>query len=313
MSGDIIISFMLYITLRQYEYIVAVADAGSLTDAAALLHVSQPSLSVAITRAEQKLGQPMFVRRKGAAIQITPFGHQVVDRARNLIRLATEIELGPEKVRPIVVGCFEDIAPWYLLSTLEMLKASFPSVSFKGQEGRFSKLAADLAEGRADIAISYDIGFEGAFERRKIIDIKPVAFLSIDHPLSTRSSIDIEDLINYPLILSTEELSEGFIRNLFDESQLTPNITHRATSLEMMRSMAAHDLGVGISYSHPPNDISYDGKPILTVPICSPKARADIVLLWSGLRKMDQQFSDVLDAVAASDFLPYSARKTGIY
>ena len=52
-------SLMLYISLRQYEYIVAVAEAGSLTRAAEHLNVSQPSLSVAITRVEERLG-PAF-------------------------------------------------------------------------------------------------------------------------------------------------------------------------------------------------------------------------------------------------------------
>jgi len=292
-----IISFMLYNTLRQYEYIVAVAKTGSLTDAAALLHVSQPSLSVAITRVEQKLGQPVFVRRKGAAIQITPFGHHIVDKARNLLELAAEIELGPDEAPPFVLGCFEDIAPWYLVSTLEKLKVRFPLITFQGQEGRFSNLATDLAEGRADIVISYNIGFDGKFKHRKIREIKPVAFLSIDHPLSAQPSVEIEELINYPLILSTEDLSEGYIRNLFDEFRQMPNIAQRATSLEMMRSLAAHGVGVGISYSHPPSDISYDGKPIVTVPINSPQATADIVLLWSALREFDPQFNEILDAL----------------
>ncbi|MEH6523524.1 LysR family transcriptional regulator [Sulfitobacter sp.] len=288
---------MLYNTLRQYEYIVAVVKTGSLTDAAALLHVSQPSLSVAITRVEQKLGQPIFVRRKGAAIQITPFGHLLVNKARNLLELAVEIESGPDETPPFVVACFEDIAPWYLVSILEKLKARFPLIKFQGQEGRFSNLATDLAEGRADIVISYNIGFEGKFERRKIKEIKPVAFLSIDHPLSAQPSVEIEELINYPLILSTEGLSEGYIRTLFDKFRLMPNIAQRATSLEMMRSLAAHGVGVGISYSYPPSDISYDGKPVVTVPISSPQATADIVLLWSGLREIDQQFGEILDAL----------------
>lgn len=287
-------SFMLYNTLRQYEYIVAVAEAGSLTDAASLLHVSQPSLSVAITRVEQKLGQQLFVRRKGAPIQITPFGHLIVGKARDLIHLASEIELGPEEAPPFVLGCFEDIAPWYLVSSMERLKASFPLITFEGREGRFSNLAADLAQGRADLVISYDIGFEGKYERRKIKEIKPVAFLSVDHPLSTQPSIEIEELTNYPLILSTEDLSVGFIRSLFDKSRQTPDIANRATSLEMMRSMAAHGVGVGISYSYPPSDISYDGRPIVTVPISSPQASADIVLLWSTLREIEPQFSEIL-------------------
>ena len=288
---------MLYNTLRQYEYIVAVAAAGSLTDAAAFLNVSQPSLSVAITRVEQQLGQPIFIRRKGAAIEITPFGHRIIEKAHNLLRLATEIESGPDELPPFVLGCFEDIAPWHLVSTLEKLKAKFPTIRFQGLEGRFSNLATDLTEGRADIVISYDVGFAEKFERRKIKEIAPVAFLSADHPLSSQSSVELAELVNYPLILSTEDLSEGYMRNLFEKLHLMPSIEQKATSLEMMRSLAAHGLGVGISYSHPPSDVSYEGIPLVTVPITTPQAIADIVLVWPNLREIDPQFSEILDAL----------------
>ena len=52
---------MLYITLRQLEYVVAVARAGSLSEAAKTLGVSQPSLSVAITQVEDRLGLKLFI------------------------------------------------------------------------------------------------------------------------------------------------------------------------------------------------------------------------------------------------------------
>ena len=289
---------MLYNTLRQYEYIVAVAEAGSLTAAGGLLRVSQPSLSVAITRVEQRLGQPVFVRRKGASIEVTPFGHRIVENARELLRMAAEIERGSDTARPFVLGCFEDIAPWYLAPALEKLKACFPTMTFQGLEGRFSSLATDISEGRADIVISYDVGFGEKLERRKIREIAPVAFLSTDHPLSVQSSVELEQLADHPMVLSTEDLSEGYFRNLFDELRLAPNVAQRATSLEMMRSLAAHGVGVGISYSRPPSDISYDGKPLVTLPITTPEATADIMLLWSGLSEHDFRFSEILDTLA---------------
>ena len=293
-----IISFMLYNTLRQYEYIVAVADAGSLTDATTRLHVSQPSLSVAITRVEQRLGKSVFVRRKGAPIEVTPLGHRIIEKARALLELAAEIEQQSDYAPLFVLGCFEDISPWYLVPALERLKTGFPATVFQGREGRFSDLAADIEEGRADIVISYDIGFEGNFERRKIKKITPVAFFSADHPLSLQPSVKLEDLVNYPLILSTEELSEGFMRDLFGKMDLLPIVKQRVKSLEMMRSLAAHGVGVGISYSCPPNDISYDGKTLVTVPITTPQAATDITLVWSSLRDPDPQFNKILDLLA---------------
>ncbi len=293
-----IISLMLYNTLRQYEYIVAVADAGSLTGAATRLHVSQPSLSVAITRVEQRLGQPVFVRRKGAPIVVTPFGHRIIEKARALLALAACFEQPSDDAPLFVLGCFGDISPWYLVPALESLKAAFPATNFLGREGRFSDLAADIEEGRADIVISYDIGFEGNFQRRKIKEITPVAFFSSDHPLSLQPSVKLEDLVNHPLILSTEELSEGFMRDLFGKMDLHPIVKQRVTSLEMMRSLAAHGVGVGISYSCPPNDISYDGKTLVTVPVTTPEAATDITLLWSSLREPDRQFDKILDILS---------------
>lgn len=286
---------MLYITLRQYEYIVSVADTGSLTKSSAILNVSQPSLSVAITRVEQKLKCPIFLRGKGASIEVTPFGHRFVANARELLDLAATIERPPEGRLKFVLGCFEDIAPWYLAPLLKRLHAEFPNVVFQGSERRFSELACALTEGRMDVAISYDIGFDGSFSRRKLEEIAPVVFLSTDHPLAMKTSVELDEVAHYPLILFNEDLSEGFMQTLFARVKLVPTIRQKVASLEMMRSLAAHGVGVGISYSRPPGDISYDGKSLVTIPIATPQAKANINLIWSELREKDAQFEEILD------------------
>ncbi len=112
---------MLYLAIRQYEYIVGVADTGSLTNAAEQLNVSQPSLSVAITRVEQQLKGTIFLRGKGSAIEITPFGHRFITKARVLLTLATELEQDQDAAQTWVLGCFADIAPWYLAPALKRL------------------------------------------------------------------------------------------------------------------------------------------------------------------------------------------------
>ncbi len=289
---------MLYITLRQYEYIEAVADAGSLTNAADRLNVSQPSLSVAITRVEQRLGKAIFIRKKGAAIQITPFGHQVIAEARKLLKQAARLELKAHTEAAFNLTCFEDIAPWYLAPALDRLESEFPTMTFRAREGRFNDLANDLSQGRSDIAISYDVGFKEDFDKRVIRQVAPAAFLPANHPLAQRSSVELSELISDPMILFNENQSERFIRQLFADLHLTPTVRQRVTSLEMMRSLVAHGFGVGISYSYPTNDQSYDGNPLGTVPISTPQATADIVLLWSRLRDMDPFFHKVIECLS---------------
>ncbi|MCX7568133.1 LysR family transcriptional regulator [Sulfitobacter sp. F26169L] len=271
---------MLYLSLRQYQYILAVADAKSLTRAALALHVSQPSLSVAITRAEARLGRLIFNRGKGSAIDLTPFGYRIVAQIRALLRDARAIEESANLARPFVLGCFEDIAPWYLPKVLAATRARFPDTDFQGVEGRFSALSGDLVEGRIDLAISYDIGFDDRFARQQIKQVAPVAFVAADNPLAALPAVGLHQLTDQPLILSAEELSQGYIRTLFDRLNISPTVAHTTASLEMMRSLAAHGAGVGISYSNPPAGYSYDGQPLVTVPIDTPQAAADIVLLW---------------------------------
>jgi len=65
---------VLYLSLRQLEYVVAVAHAGSLALAAQQVNVSQPALSVAVTHVETHLGRMLFLRRKGVPVTLTGFG-----------------------------------------------------------------------------------------------------------------------------------------------------------------------------------------------------------------------------------------------
>jgi DNA-binding transcriptional LysR family regulator len=88
-----------------------------------------------------------------------------------VLRDALAVEKSANAARPFVLGCFEGIAPWYLPKRLAGLRDRFPDMIFHGFEGRFSALAEGLTEGRIDIAISDDIGFEGPFEKnaRKLV------------------------------------------------------------------------------------------------------------------------------------------------
>ncbi len=67
-----------------------------------------------------------------------------------------------------------------------------------------------------------------------------------------------------------------------------------------MRSLAANGVSVGISYSRPPGDLSYDGKPLVTIPIATPEAKTEISLIWSSLRECSPEFSAILDVLTHS-------------
>jgi DNA-binding transcriptional LysR family regulator len=63
-------------TLRQLEYLVAVAECGSVALAAERCHVSSPSISAAISQLEQEFGLQLFVRRHAQGLSLTEGGRQ---------------------------------------------------------------------------------------------------------------------------------------------------------------------------------------------------------------------------------------------
>ena len=79
-------------TLRQLEYIVAIAEAGSFSEAAKRTFVSQPSLSTQVKDMEIELGAPLLERSRSGAI-LTPIGETVVARARIILRDVETLKL----------------------------------------------------------------------------------------------------------------------------------------------------------------------------------------------------------------------------
>lgn len=270
---------MLSITLRQIEYAVAVANAGGVTAAAETLHVSQPALSVALSQLEGQLGQPLFLRRAGSAVTPTAFGRRFVDEAERILASLANLTRDAGAPSPVTLGCFEDLAPMVLAPLVARIGAALPGLALIPSVGGFERLAEDLARGRIDLALSYDLGFDDRFRREEIARLRPHAVLAPDHPLARMPGLRLADLAEVPLILADQGPSLGHMQALFSRAGLMPRIAHRTHSLETMRSFAANGLGVGLSYTHPAPGQSYDGRPLVTRPVTDTGAGEPIVLV----------------------------------
>lgn len=272
---------MLYLTLRHYEYICAVARHGSLSAAAEAVHVSQPALSAALSRIEEHLGHPLFLRRRGAALTMTPQGRLFAEKAHVLLEQAALLEdpkgAGAGQQRLLLV-CFSDLAPFLLAPALKALRLAMPEVEISHRACGFEPLITALSDGEADLAITYDLGLDAGFSRAELQRLSPHALVPPNHPLAARAGISLAELAEHPLVLSQEGLSVQHMLGLFKAHGLVPRIAHRADSLELLRSLAANGEGAGISYSLPPGSMSYDGKPLCAVRVTDAGAEEPVIL-----------------------------------
>tara|TARA_R110002049_G_scaffold140930_5_gene302325 strand:- start:53732 stop:54634 length:903 start_codon:yes stop_codon:yes gene_type:complete len=297
---------MLYLTLRHYEYIIAIAAAGSLSAAAAVLNVSQPSLSTALTRIEARLGHALFLRGRGQGFAITPQGQRVVAEARALVAQAARIEAAgrhPLPQRHVTLGCFDDLAPFVLAPALALIRARFAHITVQPRIGRFDDLQEAMLAGAVDLAITWDIGLDARFKRADMGRVQPHVFVAADDPLAKAADVSLSDLADRALILSDDGLSVRHMMGLFQRHGLRPSVVHRAGTVEVMRALAAHGEGVGLSYSVPPGDRSYDGKPLVTLPLRDADASERVIVAQLGPWQEGDQLTMVRDAVLAAGLL----------
>ncbi|MBK6468021.1 MAG: LysR family transcriptional regulator [Rhodobacter sp.] len=95
---------------HQLRYFVATAQTGSATRAAAILNVSQPSVSAAIRELEQRLGQPLFHRRHAEGLELTGFGADRLARA-GVLDAAADFVTRRRPPAHLTLGYFATLGP----------------------------------------------------------------------------------------------------------------------------------------------------------------------------------------------------------
>ena len=178
-------SLMLSLTIRQLEYVAAVARHEGISSAAEMMNVSQPSISVALAQVEQHLGYKIFLRRNGAKLETTSKGRAFIAELQDVLHafaVATEGR-GRQKM-PVHIGCFSDLAPMIMAPLLKKLAALHPEISVFFKLENFETLNDELKSGRIDFAVSYDLGFSEEFDRKQIASLRPHIVVGVSHALA---------------------------------------------------------------------------------------------------------------------------------
>jgi DNA-binding transcriptional LysR family regulator len=273
------------LTLRQLNYAIATARYGSLTAAADALHISQPSISTAISQIEDYFGKALFVRQRGTGISLTAFGQSVLSKAKEVLADVEALEaLADEGSVPhgeFVLGCFEDLAPYCVPPILARIARAYPAIHVIIREAGFDTLGRHLDDGVADLAITYDLGLPTDVVRIVLCELSPQALLPADHALSRQASVTLAELAREPLILTDQAQSWQHMLELFQSRGVRPQRAVRTGSFELQRGMVANGLGVAIAYSRPFSNFSYDGQPLVRKPIADPLPLQRILLAHS--------------------------------
>jgi LysR family transcriptional regulator, hydrogen peroxide-inducible genes activator len=229
------------LSLRDLEYVVAVADHGSFVRAAEQCHVAQPSLSVQISKLEARLKTAIFERTTRRLI-VTPKGQRLVEQMRRVLVEARAIfALAGESQEPfggvLRLSAISTLGPYVFPCILRDLRARHPGLSVILGEGKTDDLLKALVQGDLDAALISAHRPEAAVTEMPVFREPLVLACPEDHPACAPGGSGWEGLTARERLL----LDEGHClrdQALAACNDVAPSNRH-ATSLETLKYMVA--------------------------------------------------------------------------
>jgi LysR family transcriptional regulator, hydrogen peroxide-inducible genes activator len=236
------------VSLRQLQYVVAVADTLGFHKAAARCHVSQPTLSAQVQQLESVLGVRIFERDRRRVL-VTSAGADIVARVRRVLLEAEDLLVVAARLHDpfagtLRIGIIPTVAPYLLPDVMPRVGAKYPKLSLLFREEKTADIMRDLAEGTLDaglLALEADVG---DCAHADIAADPFVAALPKGHPLARKRRLDVADLEGESVLL----LEEG---HCFRDQALAicngvkaTQTPFRATSLATLAQMVSSGAGI---------------------------------------------------------------------
>lgn len=296
-------------TLKQLEYFLAIAETESITQAAELLHVSQPPLSLQLKALEDEFGVPLFERtRKG--LTITQSGRLPEQRAQEIFELINQTinEVRSKTVSPRVeirVGAVNSVSNRLIPSWIYTYKCSNPNVDIQVSESSTTDILFSLDERKIDLGIVREPFNKTRYNYRQIHDEAlgshdSDCFVALADPGFYASfeedTIPLSELRDFPLLLHRRYIS--MFTKYCKSCDFIPNIICKNNDVMSLLSWAKAGIGIAV--------LPYSSSLLNTDPhlvrkdIINPVIPSRIYVVWN---------KDVDLSPAAKEFLSLISRK----
>lgn len=239
--------------LYQLRYFQAVAECGTLRDAADKLLVSQSAVSRAIAILESEIGVELFTRR-GRSNELNRFGQAFL---RASLKTQRSLDAAVEDVRQLAGVDSGTVALGFLdslgISTVPRLirrhRDRYPAARFELRQRTGTGLITDLANGVLDVCLSYPMTFDESpgVEWRQLFTQQWCAVVHREHPAACRKLIGFEELAGEQFVVLD---SEPALRRIFDDAcishRFTPAIAFEGTDVTTLRGLVRARLGISV-------------------------------------------------------------------
>ena len=237
---------------EQLLTLLAVAETGSVSEAALRLGRGQPAISERLHKLTREIGEPLYVR-EGGGIQLTPVGQALIPDIRQLRAKLQDIENLLMRQKSLQAGELRIastslIANYLLPQYLQSFQKQNPGINLYIKSGvtywrdiNLSELDVFFFEGEMDIPHLPD-----SYEIQQWLTGEIIAVMPKTHPLASLSVLSLEDIQPFPVVW--REPSSGVRRILekaFRKKDILPAHFIEVADVESVGAMVKAGLGIG--------------------------------------------------------------------
>ena len=244
------------LTIKQLRYVEAAGRTGSISAAAADMNISQSSITAAIDALEAETEFDLFTRVPAKGLMITSAGQQCMALITNFLGEFREFEaelsaIGGTSTGVIRLACFAAAAAAFLPAAIASFQRENPGIRFEMVEGNMDTVTGNLEEGFADMAFTYrEVVREGQIFH-PLVSLPHFALLCADDPLAHNASVSLSELCHLPMIELNLQRTRAYYSGLFRRAGLDVNVVHSSSSVAMIRTMVAANLGFTLLNAKP--------------------------------------------------------------
>ena len=285
--------------LRTLSYFLAVAREQNMTEAANVLHVTQPTLSRQIADLEDELGKKLFTRTSRSTL-LTEDGMHLRQRAEEILALVnqTEDELKNDTIDLsgcIRIGAGETHAMHILADLFADLHGRYPRLTVELFTGNADTVEEKLAHGLIDFALMIEPFNTEHYHAIRLPETMRVGIVTRDDsPWAQKDGITPDDLNEMPLLVSSRQSANHYDYTQWSGGKVSAETMHIVGRFDLI-SNASHFIRTGIANALGIDALlQLDTGPLKFLPL-KPALTFSAVIVWKKYRLLSKSSSVFLE------------------
>lgn len=252
--------------LRALQYLLSLAERGSITAAARDHYVTQPAVSIRLRKLQDELGAVLF-EIDGRSVRFTRAGRTVLEYARRVADLDREMQreladLGGLRRGRISLGTIDAASIYVLPDVYSRFQQRYPGIDIHIEIAATAPLVRKLRGGEIDCLIgTLPVDEAAGMEIFPIYEESLVVIAPPNHPLTRRRRVTVRNLARYDFISFHEEsITRGIIERVLVAKGVTPRISMAIDSPDAIKNLVSSGIGLAILPERAVGDEVADGR-----------------------------------------------------